>query len=161
MNPLLKKLKIIKEFEWNCWNFVNTLFKPIDDITNGNMIDFCSITKSEWLDSWKRDNPDMHPLNLLNKTTWSTYDKCVSATISYLNGKFMKCEVTIYDGDNCYGDISKPRLFAEISIPVKFISEFKEHIDAEFDWYCESEYEKHLEKVRLNWINKYKSKVLA
>lgn len=126
-----------------------------------NIIDSVSIMESEWDDEFKRNNLDMYPLDLSKIDTWSTYDQCVSLTFETLNTKFIKCQAVIYDGDCLNGYPQRVRFTATINIPISFLSEIKDAIEEDFEWYCKDQYKKHLQKVQDDWIRDFQKNLLG
>ena len=152
MNVLKRKLiiagRVTVRGEW----------QPVLDIVE--VMKSAKVIKKQWHDTWKKDNPDMYPLDLTEIDTWSTYAECVWLEF-YLEKDKLMCEAMISDGSLTSGYPMKRRFTATLQLPMKFLPKIRRHIDEEFDGYCETAYEHRKREKRQAWIDRYKESILT
>lgn len=151
---LLELLALVNHVTISRWKTVMDLVECIKEQKGVKII------KSEWHDSFKKNNPKFYPLNLSQIETWSTYDgECISLIFSEKEGK-LYCHVKIYDGDSFGGTRTNIRFTAELILPNSFIRKIEGKINWAFEVFLTESYEQHLESQKLLWINNLKSQII-
>lgn len=151
MNSMIKKFKIVECVRVTGWNTVMAICEIFDDLI---------VMDSMWNDSFKRDHPDIYPLDLSDRKTWSTFDQCANFKFEYLDSEHFMCTAYIYDGDSIYGSQRRLRFTAEMKIPVEHIGLIGDWIDAAFSRKLRSGYEKFLRDEAGKWMNAYAKELI-
>jgi hypothetical protein len=148
MNKATKMLKVLKSV--TCRQY------KVAMLVRENMSDF-EVIEKQWSDSFQQK---YESLDLSKIETWSTYNDCVSLRFIFVNPLVAKCEITIWNGEMCYGEKTSRRFTATLMIPTKFLTEIKGAIACDFNRHCSSEYSDFLERQKEEWIDKFKKDVL-
>ena len=121
---LMKILKTIGKVKSSRWNVVMEIVKNMDSI---------EVIEKNYHDDFKRNHPEIYPLDLSKLDTWSTYDgECINLIFKNENEKLV-CDVSIYDGDCLNGYRTDLKFTAKLILPEFFISVIKENIVYVFD----------------------------
>jgi len=148
MNKLTKKLKILKSVVCNNWGVGNALRDQMDNF---------EVLDKTWHDEFQ---DKYEQLDLTDPDVWRTYDGCRSARFIFMSPKFVKCEVTVWDGDRLYGNRGRIRFSATLKIPISFLKEIKDSINCDFYRHCARMHSRLLELQKEEWIKKYTKDVL-
>ena len=117
------------------------------------------LVKAEWSDEHKNDEPDIFPLDLTSLETWSTSENSVRAKFSIQNEQ-VHVWVSVLDGGGLF--INREEMFvAEFYLPDDSLASIESDIEAEFEEYLEIEYEKQIEKNKLEWMENLKNRLLS
>ena len=136
------------------WGGVLDILDVIADVT---------VLNKEWVNSKKNvadSHPDMYPLDLTKRETWSTYSDCVDLKF-YINDNILYCDAKIYDGDLGDGFPTDGRFKATMIMPNSFVKTIADEIEDKFALYMEHKYKEHLDAKKKRWIDKETNKLLS
>lgn len=149
-------LGVLEQLEINDYNMINKVVVCLQLQNNGKRV-----LATEWRDSFKNNNRDLYPLDLLNRDTWTTYDRCINFKFTQnLKEKQINCNVTLYEGSLLDGSRTQIKWQAAILLPKNFIINLKHAISNRMDRLAEETYELHLENQRNLYKNDFINELL-
>jgi len=152
---LIRKLRVLNDMKLNQidvvskrWDTVMKIVKSLNDKKTR-----AYVLEKEWYDRYKRERPDMYPLDLLDIHKWSTFDntECINLEFGMEDDGKLHCHAIIYDGDMMNGYKEVQRFTADIILPYTFVLKITGIIESAFDVFLNWEYEANLEVKRTIW----------
>ncbi len=152
-SKLFKILKTIGHVKSSRWSTIEALVECIQ-------FKEATVIKKSWQEKFMQSNLKHYPLDLSKIGTWSTYEDCIDLHFTTDKDDF-HCYVKIYDGDSFGGYRTNLRFTAELLLPLSFLNKIENSIHYGLTSHLEDLYDKHLEKQKLDWINKKRISILS
>lgn len=154
---LFEILDLVKGVNSNSWHDVRKIV---------NLMPSIKIKNKQWHEKFKRENPDLYPLDLTKIETWSTYGGCIDPPFSCIDLRFsneknkLVCDVVIYDGNNFTGYRKEVRFTAKLIMPNEFIKGLEGKLLYKLDVFAQQAHEAHLETQKNLWVSNFKNEIL-
>ncbi len=154
MTKLQKKFKILGTVQ--CKSSTSDLGKAfVKDMAE------IIIVNTKWVDPWRNSHKDIHPIDLSDLSTWSTYSDLIRVTFKYSCSKYMECFVKMYTYTNQNYDIPMKKWTAKLQVPTEFLRNIDKEVNDHFEEYVQEAYYKFLSHKEKLWKDKHAEKLLT
>lgn len=91
---------------------------------------------------------------------WSTFTECFNYTLRH-NGDDFMLEVTVWQGDSCYGTPTYARFTCDIKVPPECVHVFHKDAEAALARYLDAAWQEHEDRRRACWIEAARARVMG